>query len=257
VKHVQVDIGFDYVLVLEWLAGADERAGTLLHQFLPSIGCDFELVVCHSWSDVEQALKTAVALVPTRGVPVIHLEMHGSDPGVGSAGNTGLGPDEISAVAWAKLGALLAPLNVASDFRLLVTCAACWGPGVMAAIGSGEHPAPFACAVGFRTPVIQERLRHCMMELYRLLKTDLNLTQAVAGAQRELVDGQELRLEIAVALAAKMLHQFYFNPASENAGSVGPHRRRRRARGIWNTWFPPYLQERNATYRFDNVKIDR
>jgi hypothetical protein len=128
---------------------------------------------------------------------------------------------------------------------------------VMASIGSGEHPAPFACAVGLRTPVTQGRLRDCMRELYRLLKTDPNLTEAVAGAQRELAEGQELRLEIAVALAAKMLHQIYFNPMSENAGSLGPHRRRRRARGIWDTWFPPYLQERNATYRFDNVKIDR
>jgi hypothetical protein len=253
VKHVQVDIGFDYVLVLEWLAGADECTATQLHQFLPSIGCDSALVVCHSWSDLEQALKTAASLVPTKGVPVIHLETHGQ---IGSAENMGLGPEEISAVAWTRLGALLAPLNVASDFRLLVTSAACWGSGVMASIGSGEHPAPFACAVGFRTPVTQGRRRECMMELYRLLKTDLNLTQAVAGAQRELAEGQELRLEIAVALAAKMLHQIYFNPISENTAGVGPHRRRRRARGTWNTWFPAYLQERNATYRFDNVKID-
>jgi hypothetical protein len=253
---VQVDIGFDYVLILEWLAGADARTGTQLHQFLASIDCKSELVVCHSWSDVEQALVAAVSSVPTRGVPVVHLETHGSDPWVGAAESIGLGPDEISGVAWSRLGALLAPLNVASDFRLLVTSAACWGSGVMASIGGGEHPAPFACAVGFRTSVREGRLRDCMKELYRSLKTDLHLTEAVASAQRELEDGQQLKLEIAVELAAKMLHQTYFKPVIVGIDPAGPHRRRRRAREVWSAWFPLHLQERNATYRFDNVKID-
>src|SRR5205085_11619070 len=107
-----------------------------------------------------------------------------------------LRPSSESVTVWGALGTVFAPLNVRDGFQLLVVSAACWGSGVMAAIGGGEHRAPFAYAVGLRTEVTEGRLRDCMRELYRRLKSDSTLAESVDSAQRELGPGQELRLEV-------------------------------------------------------------
>jgi hypothetical protein len=248
---MQVPIGFDYVLVLEWLAKGDQRTGAQLHAFLPSVGFDSVLVVCESWEDVQQALNYAAETISSRGVPVIHLETHGSDPWQGDPEHIGFGTSADSSAAWAKLGTLLAPLNVASGFQLLVVSAACWGSGVIAAIESGEHPAPFACALGLRTEVSEGRLRDAMQEFYRRLKGGDELVECVTSAQRELEEGQELRLEVIVELAARMLWTVYNRPL-KLPSLAGPHRRRRRARLVWDSWFPRDLQEAVPVYRFEN-----
>lgn len=67
--RTSVPVGFDYVLVLEWLADGDARTGAQLHEFLQSIGYRSELVVCHSWEDIEQALIAARGDAAAKGVP--------------------------------------------------------------------------------------------------------------------------------------------------------------------------------------------
>src|SRR5260370_36221628 len=121
---MRVVVGFDYVLVLEWLALGDEPTGAQLHAFLPSIGFDSKLVVCHSWEEVQRALTDAASAIGERGVPVIHLETHGSDPWIGAAENIGFGPEADSGVAWTQVGALLAPLHVAEGFCFVFVSAA-------------------------------------------------------------------------------------------------------------------------------------
>lgn len=146
VIRMQVAIGFDYVLVLEWLRKGDEPTGAGLHVFLPSIAVDSELCVCQSWEDVRRALNDAAAAVGRRGIPAVHLETHGSNPWIEAAEDIRLGLHHDSRPAWGQLGPLLAPLNVAAGFRLLFVSAACWDSGIMAAIMQGSilhrSPAP-------------------------------------------------------------------------------------------------------------------
>ena len=253
---VSIAVGFDYVLILEWLAPGDERTGQQLYEFLQLRNVPSALVVCESWHELRQALQTAAANVGPKGVPVIHLETHGSDPWVGEPEHIACGPDRSAGVPWAELGIELSRLNVASDFRLLFVSAACWGSGIMAAIGAGEYPAPFAFAIGFRTSVGEGRLRDAMKELYRSLQAGLLLPDCVESAQRELTDGQQLQLEIALEIAVKILRVTYYNPDVLRRGAVGPHRRRRRARRVWDSWFPPALQNREPAYRFDVAGIE-
>jgi len=199
-----VPVGFDYVLILEWLGEDDVRTGVQLHEFLQTIGFRAEFVVCKSWEDIEQALIAARNAADGEGIPIVHIETHGANPWVGDAdAGVEFGPDLDSAPVWARLGPLLAPLNVRAGFRLLVVSAACWGSGVIAAIDAGDHPAPFACAVGLRTKVTEGRLRAAMRELYRRLRDDTPLVECVASAQRELGAGEELRLEVIVELAMR------------------------------------------------------
>lgn len=246
---VSVPVGFDYVLVLQWLADGDEPTGAQLHEFLQTIGFRSELVVCHSWDDIEQALIAARCAADANGIPIVHLETHGANPWDGDAEEgIGFGPAEDSAAVWHRFGTILAPLNVRAGFQLLVVSAACWGSGIMAAIDGGDHPAPFACAVGFRTAVTEGRLRAAMRELYRRLRDrDSTLAECVASAQRELEAEQELRLEVILDLAARMLATLF------HRRRVGSVRWRRNARHVWDLWFPRYLQDQEPAYRFENL----
>ena len=251
---MSVPVGFDYVLVLQWLADEDEPTGAELHEFLQSIGFRSELVVCHSWDDIEQALTAARDAADAKGIPIVHLETHGANPWDGDPHQgIGFGPAEDSAPVWNRFGAILAPLNVRAGFRLLVVSAACWGSGIMAAIDAGEHQAPFACAIGLRTEVTEGRLRDAMRELYRRLRDgDSTLADSVASAQRELGSEQELRLEVIVELAARMLATLF---RRRRVWLVGPLRWRRNARLVWDRWFPRYLQDQVPAYRFENLKL--
>jgi hypothetical protein len=250
---MQVPVGFDYVLILEWLKEGDQPTGAQLHEFLQCVGYPSELVVCNSWEDVEQALQAATAAVGTKGIPVVHVETHGSNPWLGEPENIGFGPWVDSAPAWSKLGALLAPLNVAAGFRLLVVSAACWGSGVMAAIEAGDHPAPFACALGLRTEVSEGKLRDAMREFYRCLRRGDPLSDSVESAQRQLEAEQELRLEIGVLLAAKIIRNAYRRPSSNP--NIGPAERRARLRAIWDRWYPRALQEHWPVYKFQDAWV--
>jgi hypothetical protein len=93
-----------------------------------------------------------------------------------------------------------------------------------------------------------------MKELYRCLKQGLTLQESVVSAQRELVEGQEVQLEVMLELAVKVLRASYYDPPTPPRTPVGPHRLQG-ARRVWDTWFPPYLQEHNPTYRFETTGI--
>ncbi len=244
-------VEFNYVLILEWLGDGDARTGVKLHEFLATIGFRSELAVCNSWAHVQQALIAARDAADTKGIPIVHFETHGANPWLGDpTAGIGFGPTSESAPFWARLGSVLSPLNVRAGFRLLVVSAACWGSGIIAAIGAADHPAPFACAIGFRTDVTEGRLLEAMRELYRRLGDGTPLADSVASAQRELGDGQELRLEAIVDVAMRMLSTLY---RRRRVTVIGPMRWRRNARLAWNVWFPADLQERVAAYRFKNI----
>lgn len=117
-KSLSVDIGFTYVLIIEWLAEEDEKTGRLLYNHLKQLEIPAVLVLCDSATHIREAIERATHRVPTHGYPIIHIESHGSPPET-DLGMT-LGSRNGVALEWADLGNWLAPLNIASDFRLLV-----------------------------------------------------------------------------------------------------------------------------------------
>jgi len=187
---MQVTVGYDYVLVLEWLNPCDRQTGTELHVRLVAAGIRSRLVVCNVGDDVRIALSNALAEVDTEGVPAVHLETHGTNPFEGSPYDIAFGAGRGPLIGWDTLGQWLAPLNEASGYRLLVVSGACWGSGVIQGMGAGEHPAPFACAIGFRTEVVEGRLFESMTELYRSMHSGDGLQGSVASAQRALQDNR-------------------------------------------------------------------
>lgn len=67
-----VPVGFDYVLILEWLTEGDARTGEELHEFLRTIGFRSEVIVCRSWAHIQQALIDARDAADVKGVPIVH-----------------------------------------------------------------------------------------------------------------------------------------------------------------------------------------
>jgi hypothetical protein len=258
--EVRVTAGFAYVLVVEWLGECDEPTGSQLHDYLHQIGFSSELAVCRSAADVRESLARATERVRATGaVPIVHLEVHGSNPWESRAEAICFGPGEgEQAVTWAELGDWLTPLNVATDFNLMIVSAACWGSAVIGGISGGTSPLPFAFAVGFRTPVDPGRLRDAMREFYRAVHRGDELRECVNSAQRELAGDQMLELEIALALAVEILRTgLYGRPGAPRHTNLDLEVRLGRARDVWDLWFPPDLQERKPAYRFVRERFER
>jgi hypothetical protein len=141
-----------------------------------------------------------------------------------------------------------------------------------------EHVAPFAAAVGFTTKVDPSSLRDAMMELYRSIKRGDGPDEIVSSAQRELRGKEEIQLTTAIKLAVLVLRGIYDGISTpqvitdrverllrplRDAGlpiqqyvvdampSVLRDSTQARSREVWNQWFPPDLQQLDASYRLD------
>lgn len=281
-----VPVHFEYVLVLEWLDDNEpRRTGEELHQFLQGLPASTCLVRCRSADDVRNALQRAFQLVPERGIPVVHIESHGSDPAQGDVRDAAFGADAAPGLPWGELGSWLAPLNEASRFRLLVVGATCFGLAAIAAMTVGQHVAPFAAVVGFTTTVDPGSLHDAMRELYRsICQRRESLQDAAAAAQRELRRATEhVRATSAPLLAIRILRGVYdgirpgvalterarnlmqtLREAGLPAPLAGGHMEKAllqvgipRINETWNAWFPETARREAAAYQLDSRWIQQ
>lgn len=282
----KLNLSFDYVLILEWLNVQDRRTGKELHEFLQNIDVPTCLVQCNSADDVRAALERAAQNVPARGIPLVHIESHGSNPfDEMDVKDTEFGVNAAPGLPWTDLGAWLAPLNAASGFRLLLVGATCFGFAAIAAMNTGEHVAPFAATVGFTTTVEEGSLHDAMKEFYRsICQRREKLQEAVTAAELELRDSNEkVRATTSPILAVRILRGVYDNirpgepltahatelvgklreaglPVPARVGDAMPsvllERGRERMKEAWNNWFPPAAQQDQA-FRLDWDWIER
>jgi hypothetical protein len=281
-----LSISFDYVLILEWLNKEDRRTGEEMHEFLQKLGVPTCLVRCKSADHVRAALERAVQNIPVRRVPLVHIESHGSNPfDEVDVRDTVFGINAAPGLPWTELGAWLAPLNAASEFRLLLVGATCFGFAAIAAMTVGEHVAPFAATVGFTTTAGEGSLHDAMKEFYRsICQRREKLEDAVAAAKRELRDpNTKVRATSSLVLAIRILRGVYDNiqpgepltahanelvgklreaglPVPAQIGDALPsvllERGRARLKEAWDNWFPPAAQLEQA-YHLDWDWIER
>lgn len=281
-----ISMSFDYVLILEWLNKRDRRTGEELHQFLQKLGVPTSLVPCQSADHVRAALEQALDDIPARGIPLVHIESHGSNPlDKVDVRDADFGMNAAPGLPWTELGDWLAPLNERSGFRLLLVGATCFGFAAIAAMKVGVHPAPFAATVGFTTTVGEGSLHDAMKEFYRsICQRREQLQIAVAAAERELRDPSEkVRATSSPLLAVRVLRGVYDNirpgealtghanelvrklrqaglPVPAHVGDAMPavllERGHARIKEAWDCWFPPTIQKEEA-YRLDMDLIER
>jgi hypothetical protein len=260
-RQFTVSVIFNYVLIIEWLRDDDEKTGTVLFEQLDKQGTRVMHASCQTAEGVRQVLTNALADVPKNGIPAIHIEAHGiaidddvnADPAFGGGGG--------ERICWSEIGALLAPLNVASDFRLLLVAAACYGQAAISAMSIGKHAAPFAACIGYTTRVTPASIRESMLDLYAdLLKRNKGFDDAIASARRQLYKSEE-RLE---AVTALMLAYQMIRTTCEDLSQPGRlldpqveavERRARHERAmsrlveVWDGWFPREVQSRKPDHK--------
>jgi hypothetical protein len=236
------------------------------------------LVVCKSSSDIRAAIEQAQRDIPAKGIPVVHIESHGSDPKQSTLKELDFGMNAAPGLLWTELGDWLAPLNRECQFQLLVIGATCFGFGTIAAMKLYEHVAPFAAVVGFTTSVKENSLHDSMKELYRAIEKGAGPSDFVNAAQRELRTGEEIHLTTATKLAVQVLRGVYegistpqamtdrvqklLQPLQDAGLPVGQYvidampsvlrdRTQVRSHEVWDGWFPAELQQKDPNYRLD------
>lgn len=264
-KNATLGLGFDYILIVEWLFDHDARTGFILYEWLSGKlpAGKVEYALCSSPSELEARLEQARRDTPTRGVPIVHLEAHGEYAAPGRTPAGFVGPDGNSGgelLSWERLGDILRPLNIASRFNLLVVGAACYGEGLILGAPGGK-PMPFVAVVGYTDTISQLSLKHSMLELYRgllLQKSELGLAVEAADREHHSPNDAILRPTSMVVLLAesfiegsaitvrKLRAQFPLEAAvSPKTGlaSLSPTALKILRQGLWEAWCLMWMME--------------
>lgn len=213
-KNRTLGLGFDYILIVEWLFDDDARTGFSLYEWLSNrlLAGKVEYALCRCPSELEARVKQARCDISMRGVPIVHIEAHGEAPSAGQTPGGFVGPDGNGGgelLSWERLGDILRPLNIASKLNLLVVGAACYGEGLMLGAPGGK-PMPFVAVVGYTDTISQLSLKHSLLELYRCLlidKFELGLAVEAANRQHHSPDDADLRRTSMVVLLAESFIQ--------------------------------------------------
>lgn len=171
------------VWIVEWLHTQDQKTGRLLHDWLQDRRPGWSAYVpCKSKADVVAAIeRAAVRAHRSHIIPLLHLEAHGDEIGLG--GPDGLGGSD--RLAWDELADPLQRLNLATACNLVVFVAACTGFAGIKAFFRGPR-APAVALVGPTDRIVEGHLLRGTKEFYRRwCDEDPKLTDVVASASRE------------------------------------------------------------------------
>lgn len=264
-KNRMLGLGFDYILIVEWLFDGDARTGYSLYKWLSGKlpAGKIEYARCRSPSELEARLEQARCDLPVRGVPIVHIEAHGEDPTPGQTPGGFFGPDGFNGgelLSWERLGDILRPLNIASRFNLLVVGAACYGEGLILGAPGGK-PMPFVAVVGYTGTISQLSLKHSLLELYRSLllqKSELGLAVEAADREHHSPDDAVLRPTSMVVLLAesfiegsaikvRKLRALFplesAEPTEIGLASLSPTALQILRQGLWEAWSLMWMME--------------
>lgn len=168
---------FGKIHIIEWLGARDLKTGWALFDELqpaalvsaPPVDVDFIRVQSRK-EFVAAVRRIAEDFRDSGKLPLLHIETHGSDEGIGSTGSDG--------VSWSELMAELIPLNQVTGLRLWVVLAACeglWGLKM-------AQPVPraaFLALLGPNQPISAGKLQTAVLQFYRTLLRDPNGNAAI------------------------------------------------------------------------------
>ena len=171
------------VWIIEWLPSGDQRTGKLLHEWIQErrpgwskyLQCSNKLELISSIDRATQIAKTS------RMIPVLHLETHGDETGLGGPNGSG----GIELLTWNELTEPLQRLNTVTCCNLVVVVAACIGFAGIKALVRG-HRAPAIALVGPDSPIMDSNLLSATKEFYRRwMDDDPKLDEIAISSSRE------------------------------------------------------------------------
>ena len=152
------------VHIVEWLRSDDRRTGLELYKALEPLAAsgsppvETTFVRVASRTELIDALRSVKShFRATRRIPLIHLETHGNEDGIGTSGT--------DAVLWPDPMRELTTLNEATGLRLTLFLAACegiWGIKML----QPATRAAFLALVGPKQPLEEDELAEAARALY-------------------------------------------------------------------------------------------
>jgi hypothetical protein len=245
---------FNYVLVIEWLEPDDSRTGMMLVEHLMRSGINSVYAGVETSEGFRAVIQEALTRLPQWGIPAIHIETHGQEPPDDLEKDVLFGSGDGPLLTWSELGILLAPLNQAADFKLMLVGAACHGGAAMGAMNACDHVAPFSLCIGYETKVLDDSIIKSMTELYSgFLVRRENSHTVLARAQEMLRPGEKFHYLTSVILAYQVF-RWCVEDLNKRAGEIPPKLRdnyKQRLFEAWDIWFPRELQASDDTFRLD------
>jgi hypothetical protein len=245
---------FNYVLVIEWLERDDLRTGAMLLDHLDQSGVPCVSAGCETSDGLREILREALERIPQWGIPVVHIETHGQKPPDDLEQEVAFGSGEGPLLTWSELGSLLAPLNEAAGFELMLVGAACYGSAAEGAMNACDHVAPYSVCIGYETEVLDESVVNSMTELYTaLIVRREGAHQAIASAQSKLRPGEKIHFLTSVIVGYQVFRWCVSDLETKFPDMPAAlwEDYKRRFFKSWDVWFPPALQLRDDTFRLD------
>jgi hypothetical protein len=172
-----INLHFSKLLIAESIPAGEFPSGRCLYEALEPLPARLNLPIQIAYANVPTrlAFEAFVGLATdeiARGhTPVLHIECHGNDDGIGLANGCDF-------IAWEELRSYLVPLNVATGMNLMVSIAACYGAFAIKELLPSAR-APFLAALSTDRETYPDELYRGFLAFYRTLLETLDGDQAL------------------------------------------------------------------------------
>ena len=173
------------VHIVEWLNQGDDRTGWKLFDDLQPLGVKSDPRVEVDFYRIETVDELlGLLLVFTeeyrreRRTPLLHLETHGEQDGIGARGQE---------LAWRDLAEMLAPLNRLTGVNLVIILAACWGVHGVQMLRPKFGPAAFRGLIAPQRKLYEKEVLKGCLAFYRTVFSRMNGNDALK-AMNDAVD---------------------------------------------------------------------
>jgi len=163
---------FNRVVILQWLAAGEQQTGSYIEGVLRSKDCSLpvEVIECESKDDVLKAIKTAASEIEVAGIPILHIESHGASYDDKAAAGLADREEPVAEgiLHWDELLPVLAELNIATGFNLVVIAGACMSTDMLYK-QRATKPLAFMLFFGFDVKVGPNSLEATLVDFYNAL----------------------------------------------------------------------------------------
>lgn len=171
------------IWIVEWLPSNEQRTGLLLHEWMEDRRPGWsEYSICENKQEVILSIERATNRAKKSGmIPVLHLEAHGDEIGLGGPNGTG----GMELLTWDEFTEPLQRLNLMTRCNFVVVVASCIGFAGIKALVRGPR-APAVALVGPDAKIMTSRLLSATKEFYRLwMDENPNLNEIVVSASQQ------------------------------------------------------------------------
>lgn len=172
-----VNLHFSKLLIAESIPVGEYPSGRHLYETLEPLPAALNLPIQIAYANVptraafEAFIGEAMGEIAGGHTPVLHIECHGNDDGIGLANGRDF-------IAWEELRDYLVPLNVATRMNLMVSIAACYGVFAIRELLPSAR-APFLAALSTDREAYPDELYRGFVAFYRTLLETLDGDQAL------------------------------------------------------------------------------